>query len=275
MNTPPELLALLGALRGLTELWPLSGSGHLALASTLFDLEEGQRAQSSFMRVGTLLATLFFFRRRLARLARELVALLGRRQQGYDPSSGQDVVFIALACAPTALIGLFLCASARSFSREPLAIGFGFALTGLLLVSSTWAARASVPSPNAWAAIVVGVAQGIAVLPGISRTAATLVTALWLGVRCDRAFELSMLLGIPTVAAALLLELMQDGWADVAFLPWVAGTVIAGALGLFTLHVLRRVVIRDQLPWFALWVLPLAMATLAMARAWPGSFDGS
>jgi undecaprenyl-diphosphatase len=275
MTAPFELAALLGALRGLTEFWPISSSGHLALAQTLFNLGDAERSLSSILRLGTLLATVYFFRKRLLRLFAELWLVLTRAKgAAYEPARTQDVMFIAIACAPTAVLGLLLHDSARAWAEEPLAVGFGFLLTGLLLLSSLWAGSAKVPSPNVWAALIVGVAQGLAILPGISRTAATIVTALWFGVRPERAFELSMLLGIPTVAGAILLDLTQDTSHDAGVFPVLLGLIVAASLGFAALHVLRRAVTQRQLAWFALWVLPLALATLAMARAWPGGADG-
>jgi undecaprenyl-diphosphatase len=266
-----ELAALLGALRGLTEFWPISSSGHLALAQTLFSLSDGDRHMSSFLRIGTVLATIYFFRERLLRLLAELGLIAIREKTGRDAARAQDLLFIAVASAPTAVLGLLLHDSARAWAEEPLAVGFGFLLTGLLLLSSLWAGAGKTPSPTVWAALIVGIAQGLAILPGVSRTGATIVTALWFGVRPERAFELAMLLGIPSVTGALLFDLSQDTRHDIEILPLLVGIVIAGALGLAALRLLRRAVTRRQLGWFALWVLPLALATLAMARAWPGS----
>ncbi|MET0410451.1 MAG: undecaprenyl-diphosphate phosphatase, partial [Polyangiaceae bacterium] len=194
-----ELAALLGALRGLTEFWPISSSGHLALAQTLFNLSDADRHMSSFLRIGTLLATIYFLRERLLQLLAELGLRAIRETTGRDAGRAQDLLFIAVASAPTAVLGLLLHDSARAWAEEPLAVGFGFLLTGLLLLSSLWAGSGKAPSPTVWAALIVGIAQGLAILPGISRTGATIVTALWFGVRPERAFELAMLLGIPTV----------------------------------------------------------------------------
>jgi undecaprenyl-diphosphatase len=107
------------------------------------------------------------------------------------------------------------------------------------------------------------------VAPGVSRSGLTIVTALWLGVRSERAFELSMLMSVPAVAAAVLLESLEgDSMAGHSF-ALVSGAVMAFAVGLLALSLLRRVVSRGNLAWFALWVLPLALATLALAKAWP------
>jgi undecaprenyl-diphosphatase len=274
MGTSFELAALLGALRGLTEFWPISSSGHLALAQTLFNLGEADRSLSSILRLGTLVASVFFFRKRLLRLLAELWLIVSRSSAPREPARAQDLLFIAVACAPTAVLGLILHDSARAWAEEPLAVGFGFSLTGLLLLSSLWAGTAKVPSPNVLAALIVGVAQGLAILPGISRTAATIVTALWFGVRPERAFELSMLIGIPTVAGAILLDFTQDPAHGAGVLQVLLGLAIATGLGVAALYVMRRAVTQRQLAWFALWVLPLALATLAMARAWPGGADG-
>jgi undecaprenyl-diphosphatase len=109
----------------------------------------------------------------------------------------------------------------------------------------------------------------VAVLPGLSRSGSTIVLALWLGVRPVRAFELSMLISLPAVGGAVLLEGrhisdLGDGLALVAL-----GAIVAFFVGVLALNLLRRSLVRGLFPWFALWVVPLGFATMALAWAWP------
>ena len=115
---------------------------------------------------------------------------------------------------------------------------------------------------------MIGIVQGLSVLPGMSRSGATIALALWLGVRKDRAFELSMLASLPFVLRGCI-DLPEVA-ADIRRLSTgiVAGAV-AFVMGLVALIVLRRAVNQGRFAWFALWVGPLALATLAMAKAWP------
>jgi undecaprenyl-diphosphatase len=109
----------------------------------------------------------------------------------------------------------------------------------------------------------------MAVLPGISRSGATIAVALWLGVRKDRAFELSMLMSLPAVLGAVALELPEMAGNTAAMGTAAVGALVAFVTGVVALVALKKAVIQGRFAWFALWVGPLALATLAMAKAWP------
>jgi undecaprenyl-diphosphatase len=116
---------------------------------------------------------------------------------------------------------------------------------------------------------LLGVAQGLAVLPGLSRSGSTITVALWLGIRPDRAYELSMLMSLPAVTGALLLEAPRAIGAPAGLGTAAIGAGTAFVVGVVALAILRRVVTRGHFSLFAIWVLPVALATLALARAWP------
>ena len=138
---------------------------------------------------------------------------------------------------------------------------------GLLIAQ--FSARGEREQPNVAGALLVGVAQGLAVLPGLSRSGSTIAVLLLLGVRPERAFTLSMLISLPAVLGALLLE-----GRHVCSQPFAAGPAFVGAIaalgtGVVALHLLRRIVNLGRFGWFALWVGPLALATIAMGQSWP------
>ena len=144
-----------------------------------------------------------------------------------------------------------------------------FVVTACLLTSTLWTKPGSLSSPSLPGALLLGLAQGLAVAPGVSRSGITIVAALWLGLRAERAFELSMLMSVPAVSAAIALELVAgDSMAGHA-LAIGAGVLTSFAVGYVGLRLLRRVVLAGSIAWFSLWVLPLALATLALAKAWP------
>jgi undecaprenyl-diphosphatase len=118
-------------------------------------------------------------------------------------------------------------------------------------------------------ALLLGVAQGLAVLPGVSRSGSTIALAVWLGVRRERAFTLSMLMSLPAILGAVLLKVPGLVRSPGGLGPSVAGALVAALVGVAALVLLRRVVVRGRFALFALWTLPLALATLAMALAWP------
>ncbi|MCB9578866.1 MAG: undecaprenyl-diphosphate phosphatase [Polyangiaceae bacterium] len=272
MSVPAGQAALLGTLQGITEFLPVSSSGHLALAELLFDVEEGGLAFNVMLHAGTLLATLIMLRRRVAPAVVEGSRALVRPQRFRESAGGRDALVVLLASLPTAAIGLALRSAVEEFTKSPLAVGIGFCITAVLLLSTRWARAGEREVPTVVGAILIGIAQGIAVVPGISRSGSTIAAALWLGVRPDRAFELSMLMSLPAVAGAVLVEARHMGGGaggEVGLA--VFGAAVAFVVGLVALWLLRRMVIRGHFALFAVWVLPLAVATLALAKAWPGS----
>ncbi len=269
MLSPFEQALLLGILQGLTEFLPISSDGHLALAQMLLEVDGGGLTLSVLLHTGTLLATILYFRERIGRVLVDLVHHLRRRRLPSPTAPGWDAVLVLVATIPTGLIGLGLREVVAEWTAMPLATGFGFVITACLLTSTLWTTPGKALSPSLLGAVLLGVAQGLAVAPGVSRSGLTIVTALWLGVRSERAFEFSMLMSVPAVAAAVLLELLEGDSMAGHWLALAGGALSAFAVGLLALALLRRVVSRGNLAWFALWVLPLALATLALAKAWP------
>ncbi len=271
MTAPAGQAALLGVLQGLTEFLPVSSSGHLALAELLFNVKEGGLAFNVMLHAGTLLATFIMLRRRVAPALVDGTRALVRPSRFNETPGGRDALVIIVASLPTAVIGLLLRDAVERFTSSPLAVGLGFCVTASLLISTRWARAGEREVPSILGAVLIGIAQGIAVVPGISRSGSTIAAALWLGVRPDRAFELSMLMSLPAVAGAVLVEARHmGGGAGGNIGPAVFGAAVAFVVGLIALWLLRRMVIRGHFAMFALWVLPLAVATLALAKAWPG-----
>jgi undecaprenyl-diphosphatase len=269
MLSPFEHAIVLGILQGLTEFLPVSSDGHLALAQMLLDVEGGGLTLSVLLHTGTLLATIVYFRQRIGKVLLELWQHVRRGRLPAPSSAGWDAILVLVATVPTGLIGLALRDVVAEWTEEPLATGIGFVITACLLTSTLWAKPGIEVAPTLAGALLLGLAQGLAVAPGVSRSGVTIVTALWLGIRSERAFEFSMLMSVPAVAAAVLLELLEgDSMAGHTF-TLMAGAVTAFAVGLIALWLLRRVVSRGNLAWFALWVLPVGLATLALAKAWP------
>jgi undecaprenyl-diphosphatase len=268
MSTSPVEAALLGVLQGLTEFLPVSSSGHLALAEILFGIEEAGLALNVMLHGGTFLATLLVLRRQVAPAVVDGVRGLVRPAFFRNTPGGRDALVVLLASLPTAMIGFSIRDFVEEWTHSPLVVGLGFVVTTCLLLSTRWARIGRDEVPTAFGAVLIGIAQGLAVMPGISRSGATITLALWLGVRPDRAFELSMLMSLPAIVGAVLLT-VADAGGDTEL--WIAfiGAVVAFLSGVGALFLLRRLVIRGHFSLFSLWVLPLAVATLALARAWP------
>lgn len=260
---------LLGLLQGISEFLPISSSGHLALAGMLFHVKDAGLTLNVLLHVGTLVATVIVLRQRLfLALQAGFRALIKPSLFSTDPG-GQDAMFVVLASIPTAIIGLLLRDEVERWTSSPLMVGLGFLVTSGLLISTRFFRSGAIEHPSAWAAIALGIAQGAAVIPGISRSGTTIAFALFLGVQRGRAFELSMLMSVPAVLGAALLELPGAMGSFKGWGPGILGAFVACVSGVFAMLFLRRMVVSGSFPWFAIWVFPLAIATLVMASAWP------
>jgi len=260
---------LLGLLQGISEFLPISSDGHLALAAILFGIQDAGLTLTVLLHVGTLLATALVLRERLGKAVVDGVKALGSPALFRTSPGGQDALFVILASLPTAIIGLGLRDYVDAWTRSPLIVGLGFLVTSAFLISTYFAKPGVIEHPSHRAAVILGVVQGIAVLPGVSRSGLTIAVALFLGVARTRAFELSMLMSVPAVLGAVLLELphMAENISNLPFA--LLGAATAFVSGVITMLFLRRIVVGGMFPLFALWVVPVAIATLAMARAWP------
>ena len=260
----PLETGVLGVLQGLTEFLPVSSSGHLALGQILFGLEDAGLTLNVTLHAGTLLATVLVLRRHVGAAVMDGIRGLAVPARFVTASGGRDALFVVIASLPTAAIGLLLRDAVDRWTASPIAVGLGLCATSLLLLTSRWASPGEREVPFWWGAALVGLVQGLAVIPGISRSGATICVALWLGVRPQRAFELSMLASVPAVLGAVLVEVPAVLASPVGLGSSLAGAVVAFGVGVGALHVLRGAINRGRFAWFAAWTAPLAVAALAL-----------
>ncbi|MCH8149997.1 MAG: undecaprenyl-diphosphate phosphatase [Planctomycetes bacterium] len=261
--------AALGVVQGLTEFLPVSSSGHLALVQKWFKLEPDSPQMLLFdvlAHLGTLLAVLIVFagpfRRFFIRLRNEC------RSTWTHKRAGLRILALGVAATiPTAIIGLSLRDSFEQAFGRPRWIAVALAVTGLLLAATKW-----IPRPTHgwrrftwWHAIVVGTVQAMAIMPGISRSGATICAALFLGLRRRWAAEFSFLIAVPAILGAVVLQL-GDAFTRSAELgagygwgPVVLGSFISLIVGVFALRLLLGVVRSAKLHYFAVYCLLLSV----------------
>ncbi len=256
--------AILGVVQGLTEFLPISSDGHLALGQRLLGTG-GHLEMTVLLHAGTLLATLVLFRAEVLALFAELLRVAKEPARVKQDPVAAEGLGILVASVPTAVIGLLLKKRIEAWSNVPWIVAVCFLGTGLVLLASRLGRAREGFRWTATTALLVGVAQGAAVLPGLSRSACTIAAALLLGAPPKDAFRFSFLLSLPAVGGALLLELKDPGALSRAGgLAGIAGAVVAFFVGLVALAALRGVVSRGKLWAFALYVIPLAALTLAL-----------
>lgn len=261
----------LGILQALTEFLPVSSSGHLRLAHALLGAQAPDDLLFDLMlHVGTLAAVVVVYRRDLAKLIYEtatgLRALPGGIRTAFETHEGLRLtLLLGLATLPTGVIGVLLKDLLEGDALGVRAVCALLILNGGVLWLSRRPAKShradgpfSVAGIGPWQALAIGVAQGIAVLPGISRSGMTIVTALLLGADRMRAAQFSFLLSIPAILGAVMLKVGDTSFAldgnGAAYALGTATSAVGGALALWQLLRMLRAAQFHHFAWYC-WAL--------------------
>ncbi|MCW5892186.1 MAG: undecaprenyl-diphosphate phosphatase [bacterium] len=252
---------LLGAVQGLTEFLPVSSDGHLALTQQfLTPMPADQKlAIDVALHAGTLVALIIYFWADLWGMAREL---LEPRRSGWLRSW---VWLVGVGTIPAAIVGLTLRDFVADTYDSLWVIGGGFLVTGTLvfLGSCVRGALRSEETLDRRDAIMIGVFQVSALLPGVSRSGSTIAAALFRRIRPDVAARFSFLLGIPAIAGAVVLEGPKAlALGPEAYTPLAAGILVALITGLVAIWLVMRAVASGRLHWFAYYTWTLGVAVL-------------
>lgn len=249
----------LGALQGLTEFIPVSSSGHLVFFQSLFGLKEAPLFFDVMLHFGTLMAVLITFRHDVAAMGSEALKALRGKKGGLE---GKLLFWIVLGTIPTGLMGILLKDWFESFFTRPKSVGAMILITGSLLWLTRWikGEGRSLERMTWLDAVVIGVAQGVAIMPGISRSGTTISVALYLGLNRELAGRFSFLLSIPAILGATLLEIPKLGVIHDPSLALI-GAVTAFGVGYVSLKFLMRMI---KLGWvgnfaYYCWAAGIAM----------------
>lgn len=270
---------VLGTIQGLTEFLPVSSSGHLVLAEHLLDFKEAGLAGVVILHLGTLVALIVFFARRIWKIIRDLF-----RTKDESIASLRLILYIVIGSIPAAIVGLLAQKPLEMLFDQPVYVSFFLIGTGVLLLLTRWSKererRFGVSD-----AFIIGIAQAAAILPGLSRSGLTIATALLLGIATVEAFEFSFLLSIPAVLAANLLELFglikglkvisklypQASTLElfqIAGIPspfsLIIGVVASMGVGFLALWLLRRLVLGKRFWLFSLYCFAIGTASLVL-----------
>jgi undecaprenyl-diphosphatase len=239
---------LLGVVQGVSEFLPISSSGHLVLCQTLLKVRlEGVTLEVT-VHLATLVAILFFYRRRLLSLFRGV--FLGGESPAERKESLRYVGLLAMGTVPAAAVGLGLRGPLSRALESPHLAAVLLVLTGLFLLTTRWIPGDRKVPLGPVRAVVVGCAQAVAILPGVSRSGFTVGAGLWSGMERERTAEFSFLLAVPAIAGAGLLTALDMRPADLRILPLAVAFLASLVTGYLSLVFLVRVIQRGRLFWF-------------------------
>ena len=269
---------LLGILQGLTEFLPVSSSGHLVLAQQFLGLKEPLVFFDVMLHVGTLAAVLVAYRDAIGRLVGGGLTAIGKTQFWRHPKETLNTTaelkfiwLILLGSIPTGVIAVVFKTQLESFFDEVRFVSVMLIVTGIILQLPRFRREKSVNSDNptdtlkTWHAPLIGIAQGFAITPGISRSGTTISLALFLGIPAKTAAEYSFLLSIPAILGAVVLKIRDLGDTTIPLYIVGAGMLASFIVGYIALRFLLIVLNRGKFSVFSYYCVALGLASLLIA----------
>lgn len=259
---------ILGIVQGLTEFLPISSSGHLVLGHHLFGMKDPELLFDVILHLGTLAAVFIVFRNEIKDLFFELFRAprYFRSMESLKEAWSENPVFrmlalIVIGSIPTGLLGVIFKDFFESLFSSTLGVGVSLLFTGLVLMLTSRVKQdgKSIKDVKTVDALVIGLAQGLAITPGVSRSGFTISAGLFMGLERELAARYSFLLSIPAILGALILQLKSStsGIFDIVSLG--AGFLAALFSGLLALYFLIRLVKKGKLHYFSYycWIVGL------------------
>jgi undecaprenyl-diphosphatase len=265
----------LGIVQGLTEFLPISSSGHLLLGQYFLGMDQ-ERFGLSFdaaIHTGTVLAVVLFFRRDLLAMARAFLRSLPRPD--FLDTEVRMAYLVLVGTIPAALIGFLFEDFFATEVRSPWVVVFNLVFVGFLFLLAEAVGRRSFEADKmgVLGAVGFGLAQACALIPGISRSGATITFGLFLGLKREQAARFSFLLSVPVTAAAAGLSLAEaagEGMDTHEAAMFLAGSVSSAVVGYLAVRFLLRFLVNHSLRVFAYYRFALA-AVVALALLSSGS----
>jgi undecaprenyl-diphosphatase len=264
--TPLQAIAL-GIIQGLSEFLPISSSAHLALAPWLFGWEDPGLAFDVALHLGTLIALLWYFRMEWLALIRAAFGIITTGR--IETPEKRRVIYLILATIPGGIGGYLLQSRAESAFRSPQLIAIALIVMGIVLwlVDKLVDQRRILGEMRLIDALLIGLSQVIALIPGVSRSGSTISTGR--GLRFDResAAEFSFLMSMPIIAAAVIMEgpkALHEGGITNELMSGVFASAISGWLAI---SILMRYVSRHSYGIFAFYRIVLGIGVLAVIYA--------
>ena len=251
---------ILGLVQGLTEFLPVSSNGHLAIGKALFGVETADLSFEIAVHAATVLATIVVFRKEIWKLLQGLFQFKLNAETRY-------ILLILISMIPVFVVGMFFKDSVEALFGEGLVVvGCALLVTALLLfLSEALKRRNAEGSPVTWkSALWMGLAQAIAVIPGLSRSGSTIATGLLCGVKKEEVAQFSFLMVLIPILGEAFLDLVGGDAATstVGALPLILGFLAAFVSGLFACRVMIALVKKAKLKWFALYCVAAALFCL-------------
>ncbi len=265
---------ILGAVQGLSEFLPISSSGHLALIPHLLGVQTGLEFDT-VLHIGTLVAIFSFFWKDIINLIKGFLLSLIDLTEGFDKfkfelqkvPEKRFAWLIIIGTIPTGIMGILLKDLIETIFRGTIFIGFFLIITGLLLYYSERHSSGNITAKDMSfkQSVIIGICQGLAVLPGISRSGSTIASGLCLGLEREYAARYSFLLSVPAVIGAGLIQVKDIATLDIPFMVLLAGFISSVVFGYLAIKLLMKMIKGWSLDIFAYYCWIVGALTLILS----------
>ena len=246
-------IIIIAIVQGITEWIPVSSTGHLILAEKILGYNGGLTFDVA-LHFGTLMAVFVYFGRDIVDILEEVMKLR------FKSENGKLGLLLIVASIPAAIIGFLFLDFFEAVFDNLWVVSLGFGITGVLLLiaSLDFGNSTKRKDLNYKNSFLIGIAQAVSILPGISRSGATISSGVLLGLDIEKAMKFSFLMSIPIIFGANILIIGNNRISPELF----GATLVAFVVGLITIHLIYRYVLtsRKNLRWFGLYALLLALA---------------
>lgn len=272
---------VLAIVQGLTEFLPISSSGHLAITDAIFPGSlDNLKTFIVFTHFGTMIATIWVFWDDIVKLFKSLLTIPKAIKEKKMNAELKTVLYIVIASVPTGAMGFFLADKFDSLTGNILLIGAMLILTGFILLvphfvrkdknNKNNTSRRTAKNFGWWRSLILGVAQGLAIIPGISRSGTTISTMLLMKSERKFAGRLSFLISLPAISAATMMELValkkEFGCLTgaVGIVPLIVSMLVAFGVGLLALKLLLKLVEKGKFYLFSFYCFAVGITVVVL-----------
>ena len=273
MESPVIQAIILGVVQGLTEFLPVSSSGHLALCQQLIPgFSQPGLLLDVMLHVGTLAAVLVYFRKDIFEIIMYVPAFFKSPKEA-DKGTTRLLVGIVIASVPTAIIGLAIEDHVEVLFQSSAAVGLALIVTGIVLIVGDLLGKKAgnkPEDPGPLPSFLIGIVQGLAVIPGISRSGSTISAARALGIDGERAARFSFLVAIPAVSGATLITVLKHysemlNFTSSEAIAYMVGPLTAALVGYAAIEIVMRTIKGGKFIWFAVYCFVVGISAVLVS----------
>jgi undecaprenyl-diphosphatase len=262
-------VAILGIVQGLTEFLPVSSSGHLVLAEKIFNLHTENIYLEVFLHFGTFMAVLIIFRKDIYGIFKSLWLRICSKANDEDSKNYLNLFYcLVIGTLPAVILGLLFKNLVETSFKNSQLVSLMLVCTGFFLFLTRFS-KAKKDSVGFLDSLIIGLAQGLALLPGISRSGWTISAGLFRGIKGNKAAEFSFLLSLPAILGASVLKLKESLGQNLpskTMALYLSGVLFAFIFGYFSIKFMLRILKKGKLEYFGYYCIIIGILSLIFLR---------